>query len=152
MDISVTYLWLTVGVLMLTAEALGVSGVGLMFGGLGCLTVGALLTSGTIEMGASLMQFIVFFLSTAVWAALLWKPLSRFYSGKRAGGYSNMIGEMAYVGSQGLRKGHVGEATWSGTIMKATLSDHSSVDSLEAGTPVIITEVKGITLTVKPKP
>lgn len=151
MEISVTYLWLGTGVLMLAAEALGVSGVGLMFGGLGCFTVGAFLTVGLIGDGSTLSQFIIFFLSTALWAAILWKPLRRYYSGKHKGGYSNMVGETAYVGSQGLKRGHVGEATWSGTIMKATLADHASVDALEAGTPVVITEVKGITLTVKPK-
>lgn len=151
MDISITYLWLSAGVIMLIAEALGASGVGLFFAGLGCLTVGALLTSGLIAIDATLMQYTIFFLSTAIWAALMWKPLSRFYSGKRVGGYSNMIGETAYAGSQGLRKGHVTEATWSGTIMKATLADDAPVDTLEAGSQVTITAVKGITLIVKPK-
>lgn len=151
MELSVTYLWLIAGVVMLAAEALGASGVGLMFGGLGCFTVGAMLTAGMLSDEATLAQWIVFFLATVLWAAILWKPLSRFYSGKNKAGYSNMVGETAYVGSNGLKKGHVGEATWSGTIMKAQLADDANVPALEAGAQVTITDVKGVTLTVKPK-
>ena len=80
MELSVTNLWLISGVIMLAAEAFGISGVGLMFAGLGCLSTGAMLNLGLIALDARLMQFLVFFMSTAIWTIVLWKPMRRFYS------------------------------------------------------------------------
>jgi membrane protein implicated in regulation of membrane protease activity len=151
MELSVTYLWLIAGIVLLLAEAFGASGLGLLFAGLGALVVSALLNAGVLDEEARLLQFIVCFAATAAWAFLLWKPLQKFRGNKHSGSYSNMIGETAYVGSQGLTKGHVGEATWSGTIMKAELAAESSVDRLEGGAPVVIHNVVGNKLIVKPK-
>lgn len=151
MEISIMYIWLAVGVTFLAAEALGVTGVGLLFAGLGALTVGTLLNMETIAADAKLMQFIVFFASTAVWTIVLWKPMKKFRLNKHAPGYSNIVGETAYVGSAGLTKREGGEVTWSGTIMKAMLIQDAAVERMEAGTQVVIVEVKGATLIVKPK-
>lgn len=150
MELSVTYIWLLAGVLMLVAEALGVTGVGLIFAGLGCLSVGIMLDFGHIADDATLMQFVLFFMTTAVWTLILWKPMRKFYSSKNAAGYNNMVGETAYAGSNGLSKGAIGEATWSGTIMKATLSEDASQSRVDAGSQVTIVAVKGATLIVKP--
>lgn len=65
--------------------------------------------------------------------------------------YSNMIGDTAVVEGNGLRKGETGEATWSGTRMRAQLSDHAPVDALPPGTKVTIIEVTGVTLIVRPQ-
>jgi membrane protein implicated in regulation of membrane protease activity len=149
MELSITYTWLLAGALLVAAEMFGISGIGLLFVGLGAITTGSLISLNVIDEGAIVLQFTSCFAATAVWALLLWKVVQRSKHGGK-GGFSNIIGETAYVGSQGLRKGKPGEVTWSGTIMKAEL-DNAAVGDLEAGQPVTIISIAGTTLTVKPK-
>ena len=145
---SAYILWLAFGVVCFLIEALIVSGVGFLFVGLGALTAGSILTA--MPDISVLQQWVVFFITSAMWALLLWKPMQKF-QGKSKESYSNMVGDTAYVAASGLKKGELGEATWSGTIMKARLADHAHVDSLTGGTQVVITEVVGNTLVVKPR-
>ena len=147
---STITLWLIAGVAFMAAEAFGAPGVGLLFAGLGAIATGAALYLGIIAEDATTAQFVAFFTTTAAFAFLLWKPLKRFRLGK-SGGYSNMIGDTAYVGSQGLAKGRPGEDTWSGTIMKAELAADAKEENLEAGSAVAIVEVVGAKLIVTPK-
>ena len=141
------HLWLAAGVLLALAE-LHFTGIGLFFAGLGAIATGTALHLGLADATDYLAQWLIFFIATGVFALLLWKPLQRF--SRPAPGYNNMIGDTAYVGSQGLGK-HGGEVTWSGTIMKAQLVKHASVETLAGGAPVTIVDVKGATLIVKPK-
>jgi len=151
MDISVTYAWLIAGVALIAAEAIGISGIGLLFAGLGAIVTGAAIYLGWAADEAHVMQGVIFFAASAVWALLLWKPLQKFRMGKHGGGYSNIVGETAYVGSQGLSKQKGGEVTWSGTIMKAQLVKNAHADKLEAGSQVTVVDVQGATLVVKPR-
>jgi membrane protein implicated in regulation of membrane protease activity len=151
MDLSPTAIWFAVGLAFLLFEAVGIPGAGLLFAGLGAFTVGTLLNLELIASDATTMQFIVFLLATALWTLILWKPMRRFYSTRNEGGYKNMVGDTAYIGTGGLIKGHAGEATWSGTIMKAKLAESSGVDKVEPGSQVEIVDVSGATLIVKPK-
>ncbi len=151
MELSITYIWLIAGIAFLAAEALGVTGIGMLFSGLGAIVVGTLLNLGIIAPEATIAQFTLFFVATAVWAAVLWKPMQKFRLRKNTHNYSNMIGDTAYAGSAGIAKGKTGEATWSGTIMKAELDKHAHTDHVEGGKAVIITGVSGTTLIVKPK-
>lgn len=146
---SVASVWLIAGVVFIAIEALGVPGVGFLFAGLGALTVGVAMQLGFVL--PDLSQWIVFCVAAAAWTALLWVPLKKFRIGRHSHSFRNMVGDTAYVGSAGLTKGQTGEATWSGTIMKASLLNDASVDSLEAGAQVIIVDVSGNTLIVKPK-
>ncbi len=147
---NIIYVWLLAGLLLLIIEVMGAPGAGLLFAGLGALIVGAALHLQLLGLADYVAQFILFFAATVLWALLLWKPLKRFRTGQNNQHYSNIIGDTAYVGSQGLtRQG--GEVTWSGTIMKARLAKDSMADRLEAGAPVTIVEVAGATLTVRPK-
>lgn len=146
-----TSLWLIAGVLFLAIEAVGVPGVGFMFAGFGALLVGGLLSLGVIAIDAVTMQWIIFFIATAVCAFLLWKPMQKFRINQRSHEYSNMIGDTAYVGSQGLKKNAIGEVTWSGTIMRAELAKDAGIETLSAGAAVIIADVEGAKLIVKPK-
>jgi membrane protein implicated in regulation of membrane protease activity len=151
MELSIVYVWLIVGVVLMLLEAFGLPGMGMFFAGLGALTVGLLVSFDTIIPEDSLMQFIFFFATTIVWAVLLWKPLQQFKVGKKAQSYANIVGDTAYVGSSGISKKDGGEVTWSGTIMKARLDAASLPECLEAGAQVIITEITGNVLTVRPK-
>jgi membrane protein implicated in regulation of membrane protease activity len=140
--------WLLAGVVLLAIEAFGLPGVGLMFAGFGAFSVGVWLN---VSPDMSLLnQFVVFFGTTTIWAGLLWKPLKKFRIGK-TGGFSNIIGDTAFVSGSGLQKNVVGEASWSGTIMKAELSADAAVDALATGEQVTITAISGNTLIVKPK-
>ncbi|MFO0388095.1 MAG: NfeD family protein [Alphaproteobacteria bacterium] len=144
------YIWLIAGVLFFALEAIGISGVGLLFAGFGATTVGSLVYYGVLSQGHLINQFVIFFIATALWAVLLWKPLQKFRLRSPAQGYNNMIGETAYVGASGIdEKG--GEVTWSGTIMKAQIANGSSAKRLEAGSQVTIVDIVGTTLMVKPK-
>lgn len=148
MELSPASLWFIAGLALLIAEALGIPGVGLMFAGLGAIAAGIALYAGFVADGAHVAQFLIFFVATALCAWALWKPMQKFHAGKN--GYNNMIGETAYVGSGGLGS-EPGEVTWSGTIMKAELVDGAPKTRLEAGAPVVIVEVRGAKLIVRPK-
>ena len=150
MELSPANIWLLIGVLLVVAETVGASGIGLIFAGLGAIVTGALMQLGFIDMENTVAQFTVFFAATAFWAVILWKFVQRSRFGKESG-YSNMIGDTAFVGSQGLSKGMPGEVTWSGTIMRAELIQDASISTLPAGSQVVIVAVKGATLIVKPK-
>lgn len=140
-------LWLVAGVLCLGLEALGVNGIGFLFAGLGALTIGSVVTVYPDLSG--LQQGVIFLAATALWAAFLWKPMQRFYGKSSNKGYQNMVGDTVYIGTTGLHPGMVGEATWSGTIMKAELA--SNAEPMQAGAAGTIVSVTGNTLMVKPK-
>ena len=145
----VTYLWLIAGVLLVLFDTLHLGGVGIFFAGLGAIIAGAAVWTGLIGQDAYVAQWLLFISAAALWALILWIPMRKFRQ-RRHGKYSNIVGETAYVGSQGLSRRKGGEVTWSGTIMKARLADNA-MEALEAGTPVIITNVQGATLVVKPE-
>jgi membrane protein implicated in regulation of membrane protease activity len=151
MDMSSAEIWLIVGVLLLLLEAFGMSGVGLLFAGLGCLSVGAFLNLELIASDNTLVHFVWFFAMTALWTAVLWKPMQRFYSSRNKKGYKNMVGDTAYVSAGGLSKSSGGDVTWSGTTMKAELDKDSVTETLAGGAAVIIIDVRGATLIVTPK-
>ena len=143
--------WMVVSVLFLLIEAFGIPGVGLMFAGLGALVAGLSVFSGAVAEDNHNAQFILFFVFSLVWAVLLWKPMQKFRVGKRHGEYHNIIGTTAYVGGSGISRKDGGEVTWSGTIMRAELAASAAVDRIESGAVVVIVEVTGATLVVKPK-
>lgn len=145
----IPYVWLLAGVVFVAAEALGISGIGLLFAGLGAVVTGSALYFGFIAAESTDIQFTVFFLAAALFAIALWKPLKKLRAGHHPG-FSDIIGAVGYVGSQGLTK-KSGEVTWSGTIMKAQLIPDASIEHLEAGAQVTVVAVKGATLIVKPK-
>jgi membrane protein implicated in regulation of membrane protease activity len=145
------YAWLIAAVLFMALEAIGINGVGFLFSSFGAVLVGTALYCGLIENGAYVVQFSLFFISTAFWAYVLWKPLQKFHAGKRSTAYRNIVGDTAYVGSSGIDRKNGGEVTWSGTIMRAELAHGSAVDTVEAGSQVEVVDVKGATLIVKIK-
>lgn len=140
-------LWLIAGVACFALEAIGMSGIGFLFAGLGALTVGSLVTA--MPELSLLQQGVIFLAATALWAALLWKPLRKYRGAETKNGYQNMIGDTVYIGAQGLAPGAIGEATWSGTIMKAELAP--GAEALAAGAAAVIISVTGNTLIVKSK-
>ncbi len=136
-------IWLIAGALLIILELVLVPGIGFLFAGLGAISVGGGLIAGWIDSLSA--QFILFFLSTAFWTALLWKPLKSFIAGKESG-FDDMVGSTAVVFDQSIEKGKMGKVKWSGTIMKCQFDPEA--DGLEVIAPeteVTITKVsKGI--------
>lgn len=145
------YVWLAVGVLLVAADAIGLTGLGLMFAGLGALMAGVAIQIGAVDSAAHVEQGIIFIGTTALWALALWKPMQKMRVGNKHHEYNNIVGETAYVGSNGIDRHKGGEVTWSGTIMKAQIAKTAHVDKIEAGAQVTIVEVSGATLFVKPR-
>ncbi len=133
----------------MAVEALALPGMGIIFAGLGAITVGAILLIGLID--SVLMQWTSFFIISTLWTIILWKPLMKSHSTPGTG-YSDMVGETAVVGATGLSKGKVGDVHWSGAIMNARLVEESWVDKVDSGSEVTIVKISGGILDVAPKP
>ncbi len=142
-EINPSSVWLIAGALLIIFEIALFPGIGFLFAGLGALSVGAGLIAGWIDSLSA--QFILFFLATAFWAAILWKPLKKFIEGKESG-FEDMVGNTAVVFGQSIEKGKMGKVKWSGTIMKCQLDPGAEgLEMIDPETEVIITGVsKGI--------
>lgn len=146
-----THLWLLVGAICLALEAFGIPGLGFLFAGLAGIVVAVLIHYQIIDEANYVAQLAAFFGLTGLLAAILWKKLKswRMGSGKHSD-YSNIIGDMATIGRDGLFKGRVGQVSWSGTSMMAELADDAPVDGCLEGDMVKIVDVKGNKLIVTP--
>ncbi len=141
--INPSSIWLMAGALLIILEIVLFPGIGFLFAGLGAISVGAGLVAGWIDSLSA--QFILFFLATGFWTAILWKPLKKFIGGKGSG-FDDMVGSTAVVFGQSIEKGKMGEVKWSGTIMKCQLDPGAEgLEMIDPETEVIITGVsKGI--------
>ena len=141
--INPSSIWLIAGAILIILEIVLFQGFGFLFAGLGAMSVGAGLITGWIDSLSA--QFILFFLSTAFWTAILWKPLKKFIAGKESG-FDDMVGSTAVVYAQSIEKGKMGKLKWSGTIMKCQFDPEAEGRKIIAPeTEVIITAVsKGI--------
>jgi len=141
--LSPSSIWFMAGAFLILLEITLVTGIGLLFAGLGAISVGAALEVGWIETPPT--QFLVFFLATAVWTGSLWKPLKSFIKGKDAG-FDDMVGSTAVVFGEAIERGKMGEVKWSGTIMKCQYEPETEAsETVHPDTEVIIARVsKGI--------
>ena len=140
--------WLILGAFLIFLEIVVLQGIGFLFAGLGAICVGAVITAGVVE--EPINQFILFFVFTAIWTALLWKPLKNFLKGKNSG-FNDMVGSTAMVYGEDLISGKTGKVKWSGTIMKCKLDENYNLqDKIVPDTEVVITEVSQGILIVRP--
>lgn len=137
------------GVLLIIFELVLIPGIGFLFAGLGAISVAVGLIAGGIDSLSA--QFILFFVATALWTAILWKPLKKFIGGKGSG-YDDMVGSTAVVFGQSIEKGKMGEVKWSGTIMKCQLDPEAEgLGMIDPETEVIITGVSKGVLMIREK-
>lgn len=146
--ISISIYWLIFGILCFALEALGMTGVGLFFAGLGSVVVAVIIESGLVGEQAYISQFAWFFALTVLWAAVLWKPIKNYRMHKKGADYSNMVGDYCKVAEIPLVKGKRGKVKWSGTTMIAELAEGSAAEVIAVDEDVVIKEVKGTTLYV----
>lgn len=146
---NLTVIWLVAGGILILIESLTMPGIGFLYAGLAAISVGGLLSLDYIDQTDVVAQLSWFFGLTAVWAALLWKPMKRFRYHNSDKEYQNIVGSIATVKSEALVKKKHGKVEWSGTIMKADLSADSAVDSVEAGQQVKIIALEGNRVIVK---
>ncbi len=147
--ISPSSIWLIIGALLIILEIALFPGIGFLFAGLGAISVGAGLVAGWIDSLSA--QFILFFLATGFWTAILWKPLKKIIAGKGSG-FDDMVGGTAVVFGQSIGKGKMGEVKWSGTIMKCQLDPGAEgLELIDPETEVIITGVSKGVLMIRAK-
>ena len=141
--INPSSVWLAAGAILIILEIVLFPGIGFLFAGMGAISVGAVLIAGWIDSLSA--QFILFFLATGFWTAILWKPLKKFIEGKETG-FDDMVGSTAVVFGQSIEKGKMGKVKWSGTIMKCQFDPGAEgLEMIDPETEVIITAVsKGI--------
>lgn len=142
--------WYIVAVILLFTEMVtGGLILGLLFLGIGALVTGTWILYSSAEV-SMVTQLAVFFTTSIVIAALLWRPLKRFRNRFSDKPYVNMVGNTAKVVDKPLKKGGVGTVRWSGTFMRARIVSGLAVRQLAPGTTVKIVEVKGNVLHVAP--
>ena len=148
---SLPLIWLAAGAGLIAFEALTAPGLGIFLAGLGAFVTAFFLEAGWIDAAQIGTQFICFFASTTLFAILLWKPLQRFRTSKPSSHkVMDMVGGHAVVAKGGLKKGEIGQVSWSGTLLNAQLDSHSAESSLPEGVQVVIRSVSGNTVTVFP--
>lgn len=144
---STTMLWLIAGAVFIATEMFVVPGVGFLFAGIAALIVGTALELGLIDLADTSVQFLIFFVISCGSAAVLWKKLKR----TKAPAYHNMVGTEATVAAPGLMGDKEGQVKWSGTLMRARISDGANVDVMPEGMAVVIRRVEGTLVYVAPK-
>lgn len=147
---STAYIWFLAAIVCFLAEAVGITGVGFFFAAISAFCVGMLIEMDYLAAEDLLMQGSAFFVFTAFWALVLWKPMQKIRSGKTES-HNDMIGRTATVDAAGLQKGATGNARWSGTTMRARLADDASVAEAVEGTELKIIAVDGSTLILAQK-
>lgn len=145
------YYWFIASVVFFLAEALGISGVGLLFAAIGAFCMGLLLQLEFLSTDDYVTQGAVFFMLTAFWTLVLWVPLKKMRLSNPAEEHNDMVGRTATVGDEPLQKGKSGHVRWSGTTMRARLADDASIDSATAGDELKIVKVDGATLILAQK-
>lgn len=140
------YIWFLASILFFVAEALGISGVGLLFAAIAAFCVGLGLQFGLLGESNHILQGAAFFGFTALFAVLLWKPMQKFRVSHKSETHHDVIGRTALVAGDGLVKGKTGLAQWSGTTMSAQLASDAAINSAAIGEELKIVRVDGATL------
>lgn len=121
------YSWYGIGVAAIIFE-LSMGGIGLIFAGLGAITVGALVNFHVIDILDSwLLEIAAFLILTFLWTVILWKPFKKLTKGEGKK-YQDIINQEAQIYDEnGLEKGKTGNIKWSGSIVKARIAEDSSL-------------------------
>ena len=136
---NAVWVWLAVGLVCIVFELSLAPGIGLLFAGIGALSVAALLVFDLLLASQVEWQFILFCGFTLIWTLLLWKPFKRYIN--TGGKYNIYCGTTAQVQGNDLTKTS-GTVRWSGANMRAKIHPQSSQDVIADGTEVFVHEMK----------
>ncbi len=139
-------IWAIIAAFFFIIEVGVVTGFGFFFAAVAALTMSLLLVTDVIDPTSFWWHVGYFFVLTAFWTILLWKPVKRWF-GDKAMGYNDMIGSRA-IAEEDLSKGKTGKVRWSGTIMRARVAESAKKDKLEAGTELYVVDKDGSVLLV----
>jgi len=138
-----TEFWLVSGFVMLALEVVTGFTTGVfLFGGLGALTTGLLMSFGVLPetwiAGVSCTG-----ISSGIAALLLWKPLKKLQDDRPAGkdNSSDLVGHEFVVDSD-IAINKPGATKYSGISWKVEIDKEAGVDTIEAGQRVSVTSVE----------
>lgn len=144
--------WFTVGFVLLTLEilVLGMATGVVLFAGIGGLITGALVSLGIVP-STWLAGIACFGISSALSAALLWKPLLRFQNEDRADRdtSSDFIGYSFWLDDT-VSRTTPGHTRYSGIDWRVEIDDTLGADQISAGAKVTVTSVDAGIFRVKP--
>lgn len=135
--------WLAIGFLLLAIEVVVGFSIGIfLFGGLGALATGLLMSLGVIpETWISGIASVG--ISSGVITTLLWRPF-KVLQGKRVPGKDNssdLIGN-EFVIEEDLSVGDPGTKSYSGIQWKVEIDPDYNPETIKAGQKVIVTSVE----------
>ena len=126
--------WLLLGFLMLTFEiVMGLSTGIFLFGGLGALVTGLLMSLGVLPE-TWIAGIACTGISSGIVTVLLWKPLKKLQNDRPASkdNSSDLIGHM-FVLESDIALGKPGSTQYSGIAWKVEIDRKSGVESIDAG-------------------
>ncbi len=143
MDILNPDFWFILGLVLIILEVVLGFTIVLLFSGIAAFTMGFLLFFKLAIFESIYMQGAAFFAITLAWAALLWKPLKRLKDrNANKDGVKNFVGQTVEIIDADLEKGKIGNAKWSGTIVKVMLHPEFREEKLTVGTIARIVDVR----------
>lgn len=149
LELDVSYYWFALGAVLFLVEAVGVNGIGLLFGGIAATIIGLLIEINIVAQQSITIQWTIWFLITALMAIILYKPMKKWRTNPTSKDrFSNIIGDNAKVGVGGLMLGKPGKIYWSGTLMNAAIDESSKQEAFMEGDIVKIADIRGNQLLV----
>ena len=142
--ISSTEIWLLVGIILIILEFSQLPGIGFLFLGFGAISVSVI--TNYWQQETLLTQFAYFGISSLFWFIVLWYPIKVFLrkdKNKLSRDTFNIIGSEVIVENKDIKAGILGQVSWCGTIMNATLVESSKNEIATIGDTLIVIEVRG---------
>jgi len=144
--------WLLIGFAMLAIEVVTGFTTGVfLFGGLGALTTGGLMSFGILP-ATWIAGIACTGISSGVITALLWRPLKKLQGGRRVDkdNSSDLIG-YEFVLESDIAPGSPGAIDFSGVRWKVELGPEAGVETIAAGQAVRVCSVDVGVFKVEPK-
>ena len=140
--------WVVLGLVCIMAEMFMIPGLGLLFVGLGSLS---LVLIEFIWPQIYELQYIALILLSLMWFVFLWKPMKyHLYRNKSTNSaVPNLIGGNVLVVKHAIEPGIMGHVEWSGVVMNAKLSENIK-ETYKAGSSLKVLEIRGNILICSP--
>ncbi len=149
--VAMALIWLILAVILVALEIyLGFTLV-FLFSALASLLVGCIVEIGLIPEDHLVFQFITFLFFTIASYILLWKPMKQFLDKKKATNpkFQNYVGQEVEVIDNKLVKGETGLVKWSGSFIRARISDSDEASEYNVGTKLTVESVEENVFIVK---